>query len=69
MAGGREESASHWQRKDYRTFSPSTDWGSVAWETAPSIMETNVTSAIADPAPGARLEGPREEVTVSGWAF
>lgn len=72
VSGSPDESESHWQRKDYRTFSPSIKWdspGGVPWEASPSIMETNVTSAIADPPPGASVEGPLDELPVSGWAF
>ena len=42
---------------------------SVDWKSAPSIQETNVTSAICDPAPGSTLEGPLDEVEVAGFAF
>lgn len=72
VAGSPEESGSHWQQRDYRTFSPAVDWdtpGGVPWAASPSIMETNVTSAIADPAPGASVEGPTDELHVAGWAF
>ncbi len=64
-----EESPSHWQQRDYRTFSPSTDWESVDWAAAPSIQETNVTSSICDPLPGTVLEGPLDEVEVKGFAY
>ena len=69
VSGSGEESESHWQRKDYRTFSPSTDWASVDWDASPSIMETNVTSAVTEPGNGATLEGPLDEVDVAGWAY
>lgn len=64
VSGSGEESESHWQRKDYRTFSPSTDWASVDWDASPSIMETNVTSAVTEPGNGATLDGPLDEVDV-----
>ena len=124
VVASAEESPSHWQQLDYRTFSPSVDWDrwggreggegggvvgargagggcrpphstaslaapgtrihtftrakrppstpplpSVDWKSAPSIQETNVTSAICDPAPGSTLEGPLDEVEVAGFAF
>lgn len=72
VAGSPAESDSHWQQRDYRTFSPGVDWdapGGVPWAASPSIMETNVTAAIADPAPGSAVEGPADEVAVAGWAF
>ena len=52
-------------QKDYKTFSPSVDWDSVDWESAPAIQETNVQSAICDPKPGDVLEGPLGEIEVS----
>jgi sulfite oxidase len=64
-----EECQSHWQQRDYRTFSPSTDWDNVSWDAAPSIQETNVTSAICDPLPGSKLEGPVDEIDVKGFAY
>jgi len=71
-----DEHESHFQRKDYRTFAPGTDWDNVDWESAPSIVETNVTSAILEPADGSRLsDGPylpsegTDSLSVKGWAF
>ena len=64
-----EECPSHWQQKDYKTFSPGVDWATVDWAAAPAIQETNVTSAICEPAPGAVLEGPLDEVEVRGFAY
>ena len=52
-------------QKDYKTFSPSVDWDTVDWDSAPAIQETNVQSAICDPKPGDVLEGPLEEIEVS----
>jgi len=47
-----EESESHWQRNDYKSFSPSTDWDSVDFSTAPAIQELPVTSVICQPQNG-----------------
>jgi len=44
-----EESESHWQRNDYKSFSPSTDWDSVDFTKAPAIQELPVTSVICEP--------------------
>jgi len=44
-----EESESHWQRNDYKSFSPSTDWDSVDFTKAPAIQELPVTSVVCEP--------------------
>ena len=38
VTASREESASHWQQKDYKGFSPSVDWDTVDWSSAPAIQ-------------------------------
>ncbi|KYO39347.1 sulfite oxidase, mitochondrial [Alligator mississippiensis] len=62
-----EESPSHWQRNDYKGFSPGVDWDTVDYTTAPAIQELPVTSAITDPPPGATVAS--SEVTVKGYAW
>ncbi|KAL5601225.1 hypothetical protein BROUX41_006023 [Berkeleyomyces rouxiae] len=64
-----EESYSQWQRKDYKCFGPNVG-KKPDWESAPSIQEMPVTSAItsavladAGATPDAR------QVAVSGWAY
>ena len=76
IALSEDEHESHFQRKDYRTFAPGVDWDSVDWDASPSIVETNVNSAIVEPADGATLaDGPylrsegTDSITVKGWAF
>ena len=76
IALSEEEHESHFQRKDYRTFAPGVDWDSVDWDASPSIVETNVNSAIVEPADGSKLaDGPylrsegTDALTVKGWAF
>jgi hypothetical protein len=32
------ESESHWQKKDYKVFSPSSQWDRLDWSTAPAIQ-------------------------------
>lgn len=44
-----EESHSFWQRRDYKMFSPATDWDTVDWDNAPSIQDMPVNSAICVP--------------------
>lgn len=76
VALSEDEHESHFQRKDYRTFAPGTDWDNVDWESSPSIVETNVNSAILEPLDGTKLtDGPylssegTDAITVKGWAF
>lgn len=47
----KDESDSHWQQNDYKAFSPSTDWDTVDFKTAPAIQNMPVTSAICSPNP------------------
>lgn len=47
----KEESSSHWQQNDYKSFSPSTDWDTVNFKSAPAIQNMPVTSAICSPNP------------------
>lgn len=44
-----EESPSHWQQKDYKAFSASTDWDTADWKKARSIQQFAVQSAICSP--------------------
>ncbi|XP_043302142.1 sulfite oxidase, mitochondrial isoform X1 [Cervus canadensis] len=62
-----EESFSHWQRRDYKGFSPSVDWDTVDFDSAPSIQELPVQSAITQPKEGETIEAG--EVTVRGYAW
>ena len=64
-----EESHSHWQRRDYKGFSPSVDWDTVDFTASPAIQEMPVTSAISEPADGATVSADDEEVTVRGYAW
>lgn len=43
------EAQTFWQQRDYRSFSPSTDWNNVDWATAHSVQATPVTSLICVP--------------------
>ncbi|XP_076124210.1 sulfite oxidase, mitochondrial [Alosa pseudoharengus] len=64
-----EESKSHWQQNDYKGFSPSTDWDTVDFKSAPAIQELPIQSAITQPADGATVDRSMEEVTVRGYAW
>ncbi len=38
VVASKEESGSHWQQKDYKSFSPSVGWDEVDWSSAPAIQ-------------------------------
>lgn len=59
------ESDSHWQRQDYRSFSPDVDWDTVDFSSSPSIQEMPVVSAICDH----RVDREKGTVAVSGYAW
>ncbi|PNH07859.1 Sulfite oxidase, mitochondrial, partial [Tetrabaena socialis] len=63
------EYGGHWQQRDYKSFSPSTDWDTVDWDSAPAIQEPPVTSAVCEPEPGTVLSASDGEVTVRGYAW
>lgn len=50
-----EESTGHWQRNDYKSFSPSVDMFTVDYSKSISIQEMPVQSAICDPQSGDKL--------------
>eukprot|EP00891_Asterochloris_glomerata_P006279 jgi/Astpho2/6279/e_gw1.00088.31.1_t len=68
IIASKDESQSHWQQSDYKSFSPSVDWDNVDWNSAPAIQETPVTSAICEPKPGEKVDAGHE-VPVRGYAF
>lgn len=51
-----KESDSHWQQNDYKGFSPSTDWDTVDFKSAPAIQELPIISAICIPAEDEKVE-------------
>lgn len=68
-----EESASFWQRKDYKALGPATDWSNPDLEHARSIQEMPVQAAVLLPLPRAGadeavVDGSRP-VTVEGYAW
>ncbi|XP_040162077.1 sulfite oxidase, mitochondrial isoform X1 [Anopheles arabiensis] len=66
----RAESSSHWQQNDYKSFSPSTDWDTVDFKSAPAIQNMPVTSAICTPASGETVQVEKDGyVTVRGYAW
>ncbi|GAB0095632.1 Sulfite oxidase [Sergentomyia squamirostris] len=64
-----KESDSHWQQKDYKGFSPSTDWDTVDFSKSPAIQHMPVTSAICLPSPGEKVKVQDGYVTVKGYAW
>lgn len=63
------ESNSHWQKKDYKSFSPATDWNNIDWSSAPAIQEMPVQSLICSPLTGSVLSEDVDEVTFVGYAW
>lgn len=61
-----QECQGHWQQKDYKSFSPGTDWDNMDWSSAPAIQEMPVVSAICEPGPGAAVWAEDGKVT-GGW--
>lgn len=71
-----EESNSHWQRNDYKSFSPQVDMFSLDYKQAASIQEMPVQSAICDPVHGDTVKVKRQVTTgaattipVRGYAY
>lgn len=63
------ESNSHWQQKDYKGFSPSTDWDNAEWEKSPAIQNMPVTSAICTPANGDTVKVKNGCIELKGYAW
>jgi len=61
-----KESDSHWQQNDYKGFSPSTDWDTVDFSSAPAIQELPVISAICDPLEGDSVKLVNGKVPLRG---
>lgn len=64
----KEESLSHWQRRDYKGFNSSIDWHNVNFDTSQAIQFLPVQSAICEPEDGETLND-NEEVYVKGYAW
>lgn len=64
-----KESDSHWQQKDYKGFSPSTDWDTVDFSKSPAMQNMPVTSAICSPQSGDKVPVMNGMVTVKGYAW
>lgn len=64
----KDESMSHWQRRDYKGFNSSIDWHNVDFDKSEAIQFLPVQSAICEPEDGQMLDD-NEEVTVKGYAW
>ncbi|XP_075223511.1 sulfite oxidase [Lycorma delicatula] len=64
-----EESNTHWQRIDYKGFSPSTEWENADFESAPAIQALPVTSAICDPTENDTVKVINGKITLKGYAW
>lgn len=65
-----KESDSHWQQKDYKGFSPSTNWDNAVWEKSPAIQNMPVTSAICTPVNGEKVKVNKNGcVELKGYAW
>uniref|UniRef100_A0A915DTZ3 Oxidoreductase molybdopterin-binding domain-containing protein n=1 Tax=Ditylenchus dipsaci TaxID=166011 RepID=A0A915DTZ3_9BILA len=63
----QEESPSHWQKKDYRAFSPNVQIGDTPdFDSVPAIQEYPVQSAICLPSPNTKVSREEETVEVYG---
>ena len=60
-----KESDSHWQKQDYRSFSPDVNWNNVDFDAAPSIQEMPVISAICSH----EIDEKQKEIVVGGYAW
>ena len=67
VVASKEESKSFWQRRDYKSFSPSVDFSDVDWDSSPAIQELPVQSLICEPKADAVIEG--DTVDVRGYAY
>ncbi len=63
------ESDSHWQKGDYKGFSPSTNWDNVDFSKSPAIQNMPVTSSICSPLSGDSVKVVNGLVTVKGYAW
>ncbi|XP_059477284.1 sulfite oxidase [Neocloeon triangulifer] len=64
-----KESDSHWQQNDYKGFSPSTDWDTVDFSSAPAIQELPVISAICDPIQNEKVKPVNGKIPIRGYAW
>ncbi|CAK1602573.1 unnamed protein product [Parnassius mnemosyne] len=64
-----EESSSHWHKKDYRSFNPSTTWEDADFESAPPVYSLPVTSAVCEPRHGDTVRVRDGHIEAKGYAY
>lgn len=65
-----EESTGHWQRNDYKSFSPSVDMFNVNYKQSISIQEMPVQSAICNLADGDEIQVSKSQrIPIRGFAY
>ncbi|XP_065175205.1 sulfite oxidase-like [Sycon ciliatum] len=69
VIASHEESHSHWQRNDYKGFSPGVDWDTVDFTKSPAIQDLPVQSAICVPSSGTKISSDDETLSVKGYAW
>ena len=69
VVASHEESQTVWQKNNYRSFSPGTDWENADHSKAPPIVAMPVQSAMAIPADGSTVDVDEETLAVKGYAW
>lgn len=64
-----EEYHGHYQRKAYKTFSPSQGWDDLDWGKFEAIQEMPVQSGISNPAPNSTITKGKKSLTIEGVAW
>ena len=70
-----DENQSHWQQRDYKSFSPSADWDKLDWSAAPAMQSMPVQSAVCWPRRDTLVtaehmpDGSRVVRNVRGYAY
>jgi sulfite oxidase len=66
----RQESDSHWQKKDYRAFAPYVDDANkINYDSVPAIQEYPVQSAICQPSPNSKISKEDGTISLAGYAW
>jgi len=69
VVASAEECQGHWQQRDYKAFSPGTDWDNLDWSSAPAIQDMPVVSAICEPTKGSSVYSDEGKVAARGYAW
>lgn len=68
ITASTQESSSHWQQKDYKSFNPSVDWHNVDFSKAVSIQEFPIQSAVCEPTENSVVDADEDFVLAKGYA-